>query len=493
MFRYAAGVQAALLLGGASAQDLFVPAGQPETKFGKEYAKDAQGFTIRKYTVNSDMPEGLPESRRLHAIFNRSFAVDTNEFPALCDSSIVQETCKLFNGDPEDELANADSIVPSDVQDVLSSTVEGIIDFWEAVGLQIPAKCEDLCHAVVSWLEQHNHVVPPKSDLGCSENLKTGKHDCDIDLSPPSVHDSGSDGEDLPNFENDDLDENNQPIPALPLDDEDDDEDEADGDDDVEYAMDEIAVEIAHMFRIWPEISTAIDIDEDLLDDEDKAEDKALDDKALRGSPETGRRLYNYGGYQPYGGAFKNKIKRTEQKAIAYIATAVRQFNARNTQRHMDKWFGRAAYSNPTSRNKVKKVLTSVNRMLSQVDYVYPGPQCSPNTYAYVYPQAYTCNSGSETKQRPCTKTRGGKFVFYMCQLTMRSSEAVQIETLTHEGSHHATSYTDDVCMDYSNPCRQTAYGRSPCQSLARSNPSKALKNADSYCYYINDITDVRR
>ncbi|CAK0870723.1 unnamed protein product, partial [Prorocentrum cordatum] len=468
--------------------DLFI-AGQPGTKPGKEYVKDARGFTMRRYTASSDLLDDLPADRRLHWIFNRSFAVDTTDFPELCDASIVEDTCKLFNGDPE-ELANADRIVPSDVQGVLSATVEGIADLWEAVGLPIPAKCMDLCHAVVSWLEQHAHVVPPKSDLGCSQNEKTGKHDCDIDLSPPSVHDSGgSSEEELPIFDHDELDENNQDIPPERLDDDEEDEGEADGEDGVEYAMDEIAVEIAHMFRIYPEIVTAVEIEEDLLDDEDRAEDKNL-----RGSPETGRRLtwdaYGGGGY---GGSFRDKIRITEQKAIAYISSAVREFNRRNTRRHMDKWFGRRAFNDPSSRNRVQQVLNSVNRMLSHVEYVYPGPQCSPNTYAYVYPEAYTCGSSAEYKRDACTKTRGGKFVFYMCQLTMRSPMSVQIETLTHEGSHHATAYTDDVCMDYSNPCRQTAYGRSPCQQLASMNPTKALKNADNYCYYINDITDVGR
>jgi hypothetical protein len=347
---------------------------------------------------------------------------------------------------------------------------------------------------VVTWLKQHAHTVPPKSDLGCAEDAKTGKHECNIDLTPPAVHDSGGGEDDMPYMENDALDENNQDIPPESLDDEGDEEEDedADGEDEIEYTMDEIVVEISHMFRIWPEIKSEIEIEEDLLDDQDKSEDKAL-----RGSPETGRRLYNPSDWRTGGGrggsSFKDKIRRTEQKSIAYIASAVREFNRKNTKRHMDKWFGRSAFNNAASRNKVKKVLQSVNQMLSHVDYVYPGPQCSPNTYAYVYPQAYTCSSGSETKSRPCTKTRGGKFVFYMCQLTMRSPEAVQIETLTHEGSHHATAYTDDVCMDYSNPCRQTAYGRSPCQQLASRNPTKALKNADNYCYYINDITDVRR
>merc|ERR1712083_948206 len=129
-----------------------------------------------------------------------------------------------------------------------------------------------------------------------------------------------------------------------------------------------------------------------------------------------------------YGESFKRKISMTEQKAIAYISSAVREFNRRNTRRHMDKWFGRNAYNSAQSRDKVKRVLTSVNQMLSHVEYVYPGPQCSPNTYAYVYPEAYTCRTRTEAKRSPCTKTHNGKFLFYMCQLTMRSEMSVQIE-----------------------------------------------------------------
>jgi len=45
----------------------------------------------------------------------------------------------------------------------------------------------------------------------------------------------------------------------------------------------------------------------------------------------------------------------------------------------------------------------------------------------------------------------------------------------------------DDVADD---DCEDVAYGREKCETLARRNPRKALKNADNYCYYIQDITD---
>jgi hypothetical protein len=132
-------------------------------------------------------------------------------------------------------------------------------------------------------------------------------------------------------------------------------------------------------------------------------------------------------------------------------------------------------------------VMNSVDHMISNVHGVYEGPQCSSNTYAYVYPRAYTCSRASELKSRACS-TYNGKFVFYLCSLYFRE-ESEMIETLVHEGSHHATSYTDDV--DYLG---EKAYGRSTCTSLARFSPSKALKNADNYCYYIEEVaTQVGR
>ncbi|CAE7285894.1 eprA1 [Symbiodinium sp. CCMP2456] len=47
---------------------------------------------------------------------------------------------------------------------------------------------------------------------------------------------------------------------------------------------------------------------------------------------------------------------------------------------------------------------------------------------------------------------------------------------------YNATAFTDDVDFEGG-----TAYGRSTCQKLARADPALALKNADNFCYYIQD------
>ncbi|CAK9019926.1 unnamed protein product [Durusdinium trenchii] len=46
-------------------------------------------------------------------------------------------------------------------------------------------------------------------------------------------------------------------------------------------------------------------------------------------------------------------------------------------------WFGDKS---TTSKKEVRRVSTQVNRLLSNVAYEYPGPQCRENVYAYVHP-----------------------------------------------------------------------------------------------------------
>lgn len=56
------------------------------------------------------------------------------------------------------------------------------------------------------------------------------------------------------------------------------------------------------------------------------------------------------------------------------------------------------------------------------------------------------------------------------------------VETLVHEGAHHASAYLDDVKFNGG-----TAYGRSTCMKLAKASMNQALNNADNVCYYLQD------
>merc|ERR1740133_756892 len=84
-----------------------------------------------------------------------------------------------------------------------------------------------------------------------------------------------------------------------------------------------------------------------------------------------------------------------------------------------------------------------------------------------------------------CTKNSEGKHVIYLCTepsngVYCRAPESQKIETIVHEGAHHGSAYLDDV--------QPTPYERGPCKNMAINFPDKAIRNADSFCYYIYDV-----
>lgn len=107
------------------------------------------------------------------------------------------------------------------------------------------------------------------------------------------------------------------------------------------------------------------------------------------------------------------KLAQVNAMAIAYVGTAIRKSQARQTDMHLKKWYGNAAVTDASLTAQITRVLNGVDAMLGNVEFVM-GPECSPNTYAYVYPQAYTC-ADSEVSTRACTKNNKGQFVFYIC------------------------------------------------------------------------------
>jgi len=231
--------------------------------------------------------------------------------------------------------------------------------------------------------------------------------------------------------------------------------------------------------------------------------------------------------------SWRTAVQQRNAQAQVYVSTAIRKYKLKQTDALIRKWFGAAAVKDVSYGQEITRILNAVAQMLGNVEYVYPGVDCEETTYAYVYP------SGEGSRN---TK---GQYLFYLCPLYMTSPKSEQIETLTHEGSHHATAFTDDVCMDrfqggarpryFEQPkrnfpanvalgevytldafgvdavvtlvksstvvlteaatddCQNTAYGRDTCQQLARLDSIMAMRNADSLCYYIQDVTDVPR
>jgi hypothetical protein len=335
----------------------------------------------------------------------------------LCAPSIVRDSCESFTGHPSSTVSQAE------VQEMLSASVSSMDDLWARIGLnRSSVACEALCSAVVSALEAEN-AAPPASDVGCF--VTAGVTTCDIDLRPSTVAAVAKNEGDLPTFhdlKHEEYEESAAPEP-----------------DEVEYVYPVILRSLAHFFRIYPALLVDVSIT-----DPSSAE---------------------------VGVANQEALQRVNQKAVAFISTALRKFNAKQTGSMEVRWFGR---NDSTTRTAVLKILNSNRAMQSNVQIVYPGRECDKNTYAYVYPKAPRCSSSS---QYPCARNNKGQFVFYICRLVLDSRESVQIETMTHEGSHHSVAFTDDL-----------AYGRSTCQNLAKSSSARAVRNADNFCYFVQDV-----
>jgi len=176
---------------------------------------------------------------------------------------------------------------------------------------------------------------------------------------------------------------------------------------------------------------------------------------------------------------WKKAVAKTAVQAQACAMKAIRAMGSgRKASRHVRRWFGE---NDQWTREKVLRVINGIHRLLSNADYIYPADACDATTFAYVYPKP------------PRNRNRRGRYVFHLCQSFIHASTSSQIETLTHEASHHETMYTDDVCADggTSKGCPK-AYGRRTCQRLAEIYPSDAQNNADNYCFFINDVATAR-
>mmetsp|Transcript_79136 Transcript_79136/g.199845 ORF Transcript_79136/g.199845 Transcript_79136/m.199845 type:complete len:605 (-) Transcript_79136:9-1823(-) len=240
------------------------------------------------------------------------------------------------------------------------------------------------------------------------------------------------------------------------------------------------------------------------------------------------------------GEPWRVSVEKRNRQAQAYVSTAVRKWRAKKTGPSMKKWFGKASYTDVDMRREIGRVLNSITHVLSKVDFVFLPDKCGKNTFAFVYPEGKKSH------------TTDGKFVFYLCPLYFGSEVAAQIETLTHEASHHSTAFTEDVCLDFKPvymelpladfefegsivsktfdidledgsgeveatamlvrgdrvvlqqqraddddqrdeqaECKDVAYERETCERLAWEDPILAVRNADNFCFYIQDVTDA--
>lgn len=393
--------------------------------------------------------------------------LNLEEFLPLCDKEIVEDTCRLLNeGEKHEEVEKYTTW--QEIEQHLSADEKSLDRFRQITGIAVRdgkvwVECEVLCKKLVSLVTKSTGaILPHKSDLACYH--LDGESFCDVDVRPSKLRSLGpKQHEDLPDFDDQRflgqrgikakgilVEEHSRPLEELESD-----TPEAAG---VRYSFWEGVERLANLFRFYPAPPPP------------RAE-----------GPFGPISLLQTGGMTRTE-ARKNKQKQEEAKA--YMGIVIRAFSARQTETHMRRWFGSDAFQTASIRREVVRVLNSVDHMISNVHFVYPGAMCEERTYAYVYPRGGACEL-HEMEEYACrTKRDTNEFVFYLCPLYFKRPQEM-VKTLVHEGSHHATAYTDDVKFQ-----GETAYGRRTCQKLAKRQPLQALKNADNFCYYIQDAAE---
>ena len=139
-----------------------------------------------------------------------------------------------------------------------------------------------------------------------------------------------------------------------------------------------------------------------------------------------------------------------------------------------ERWFGKFS---PSAAERVRRNLKSIavairtGAVTAQCDPV-GFDACEQSTYAFVYPnEPYLIHLCPNFFRQPVmSQLRPG---------THRSDNGTRAGTIIHEISHFTiVARTEDEC-----------YSRSECGSMAERDASRAVQNADSYQYYVEDIT----
>eukprot|EP00933_Yihiella_yeosuensis_P024999 TRINITY_DN19382_c1_g1_i1.p1 TRINITY_DN19382_c1_g1~~TRINITY_DN19382_c1_g1_i1.p1 ORF type:complete len:623 (+),score=105.42 TRINITY_DN19382_c1_g1_i1:96-1871(+) len=488
----------------------------------------------------------------LHAVRHTSLDIDAEHAlqasatdTRICSQDIVDETGMMidnrkYNGKGHDICSKPE------LQELLAAGAETMNQLWKRLHLPDAPSCKEVCQAVAHELDIHGRL-PPRSDLGCI--LVAGQVECDIDLSEASISQLANYTGDIPDFHDEDVmtveeqkEEAERRVKEISR---------LETEDDMDHVSNEARDEwnllrtVANLFRIFPPSHTSVEVTSEGGSMLELEKVSKLDFDV-------------------------SDVKRTNEKAQACLSTTIRRFNSRQTEKSINRWFGPGAFSDEQGRRKeLRRLLNSVHNMLGNTAFVYPGDKCSDKIYAYVHPRSGSsvkaqCDGLLPAKDEKCVKNSQGQFLIFLCDLYIKKPEE-RIETLLHEGSHHATAFTDDVCMDsfyhgsveeifstvpksqiaaedlklknvvfiapppgYPDDtyeikrfngevmaqivkieedsvelkfftrdygmgpsvfCHHKGYGRTPCMSLAKLSQRLAIKNADSLCYYISDVS----
>ena len=146
--------------------------------------------------------------------------------------------------------------------------------------------------------------------------------------------------------------------------------------------------------------------------------------------------------------------------------------------REYARWFGEYSFMNAERvRASLKSVVTTIRSGAVTARCERIGPDaCQANEYAYVFSDEpylmYLCPSFFDLPSLAALQP-GAR----------RSNFGTREGTIVHEVSHFLqVAGTEDHC-----------YSRLDCSTMARSDPRRAIENADSYQYFTEDVTYYAR
>ncbi|CAE6526722.1 unnamed protein product [Rhizoctonia solani] len=212
-------------------------------------------------------------------------------------------------------------------------------------------------------------------------------------------------------------------------------------------------VDAANLFRVVESDSSLTDIYADVVAAEVKVQGKLASFKNAVVAPATSR-MTKRASYTGCSSTQQSQIASAVSSGQSYASSSYSHLtsNPSGSTRYT-RWFGTFA----TSRYNL--VLNSFSRLRTYPNgWTYNCNTCSdPDTYAYVYPSRY-----------------GTVYLcgyFWTAPATGAGSRA---DTIIHEGTHFTQVLGTD---DY-------VYGQSGCLSLAKSNPTNAVYNADNHAFF---------
>jgi peptidyl-Lys metalloendopeptidase len=146
----------------------------------------------------------------------------------------------------------------------------------------------------------------------------------------------------------------------------------------------------------------------------------------------------------------QNTIRSAMAGAQGQTSNSLAYLNSGQRGSRYTTWFGTYSSSRYTA---VRRKIAAMDAAIRNQRMVFDC-RCTESWYAYVYSDS--------------------PYDIYLCNAFWPASNADKYGTITHEVSHfNVVAGSEDI-----------AYGVSACQSLARSSPSRATRNADSLAYF---------